>query len=136
MECLNKGAHESHNRITAALNRAAGPPDGRAKRDGLEINGGGKNDGTGFLRGQEGQSADDPGLDLSSHQSRGDLRVAAELDDRHIFVGFEAGFVDGDARKGVGFGAVLRYAHDPALQILKPANAGFSAYQKLLRRDV
>jgi hypothetical protein len=37
------------------LNRAAGHGDGRAKGDGLEIDGGGKNDGAGFLRGQEGK---------------------------------------------------------------------------------
>src|SRR5215471_165431 len=122
MNCLDKSAHESQYTVTVLLRVLAGYGKDRTEGNHFKLNCTGQHHRARFLRGHEGQYAENARVEFSRHQCRGDLRVAAQLKNRHVFFGFETRSIQGRARESIRIRSILRYTNHFASEIFELAN--------------
>src|SRR5215813_572678 len=103
------------------LDIAASRSEGARRRKDLQLDRASKKPAARSLHRERGQASQRPDVKFAGDHRSGDLRVAAQLQDRDVFIGLQAGHRQRIAREGIGFRAVLRDADNRAFQIFHTA---------------
>src|SRR5262249_37655949 len=110
MDRFDKRAGQPLDDGSMPLDIAASRSEGARRRKDLELDRAGEKHAARSLHRERGQASQRPDVKFAGDHRRGDLRVAAKLQDRDVFIGLQAGHRQRIAREGIGFRAVLRDA--------------------------
>src|SRR5262245_66238889 len=101
MDCFDERAGQPLDDGSIALNIAASRGEGTRRRQDLQLDSAGEKSPTRSLYRERGQTSQRPDIKFSRDHRGGDLRVAAKLQDRDVFVGLQAGHRQRIARESV-----------------------------------